>query len=335
MAVVVLNWNGWRDTVRCLDGLLALNEAPRQIIVCDNGSTDGSIAALQDWARRVDHVWRQGRPLRWARFHASGSGPVDAAAAQLDLVLLCLDANLGFGAGLNAGLRWALRSDDVEHVWLLNNDTVPEPHSLRELTKAAQTKPECGVFGSTIVHYDDDTRVLGHFGVLNPGWVRTRHAAMSPSGTEPVLQLGRWQYPIGAALLMTRAAAQRSGGLAEDYFLYFEELDLVHRLRPALQAAVVLTSLVRHREAAATGAAAGGGSLVADYCFTRARVLFARRFYRWCVPTVVLAVVATALGRVVRGRFANASAVSAGLWDGVCGRGGAKRARRWMSGHKP
>jgi GT2 family glycosyltransferase len=333
VTAVVLNWNGWKDTVQCLHGLFGLHDAPRQIVVCDNGSSDESIDALEHWARECSCVWDEDRSLRWARVVVPSTGrPAELRTDRfdLDLILLCIDTNLGFGGGLNIGLRWALQDSAVDHVWLLNNDTVPEPDSLARLMMATRTMPNCGVFGSTIVAYDCPSRTHGHFGVLIPWWSKTRHAVGKSrmGGDHPVLQLSHHQYPIGAALLLTREAAEWSSGFADDYFLYFEELDLVHRLRPEFCAAVAVDSIVRHREAATTGALAGGGSLISDYCFARSRVVFAKRFYPWCVPSVVLAVVASALWRLCRGRRFNAFAVGAGLRDGLLNKIGIPRA--WL-----
>ncbi|MFC1767483.1 glycosyltransferase family 2 protein, partial [Candidatus Margulisiibacteriota bacterium] len=51
VAIVVLNWNGWQDTVECLESLFQIKSANFQVIVVDNGSTDGSIAKIKEWAK--------------------------------------------------------------------------------------------------------------------------------------------------------------------------------------------------------------------------------------------------------------------------------------------
>ena len=49
--VLLLNWNGWRDTIECLESVLRLEWPELRVIVCDNGSTDGSEARIAEWAR--------------------------------------------------------------------------------------------------------------------------------------------------------------------------------------------------------------------------------------------------------------------------------------------
>ncbi|MCZ6772669.1 MAG: glycosyltransferase, partial [Proteobacteria bacterium] len=57
VAILILNWNGWPDTLECLESVLRLDYPDFQVIVCDNGSTDGSVDHLLDWAAgRLDVV---------------------------------------------------------------------------------------------------------------------------------------------------------------------------------------------------------------------------------------------------------------------------------------
>jgi glycosyltransferase involved in cell wall biosynthesis len=49
--VVVLNWNNWRDTLECLESVCRLDYPAFEVVVCDNGSTDGSVAMIEQWAK--------------------------------------------------------------------------------------------------------------------------------------------------------------------------------------------------------------------------------------------------------------------------------------------
>ncbi len=88
---ILLNWNGWRDTVECLKALKECRYRNLTIIVVDNGSTNDSVARIR--------------------------------AAHPDVLLLESGKNLGFAGGNNIGIRYAL-AQGAEYVWLLNNDTV-------------------------------------------------------------------------------------------------------------------------------------------------------------------------------------------------------------------
>ena len=90
VTVVVLNWNGLADTLECLNSLVRLDYPTHEVVVVDNGSTDGSV-----------QVFREQFPM--ATVFETGE-------------------NLGYTGGNNAGLRHAL-AQGADYVLLLNNDT--------------------------------------------------------------------------------------------------------------------------------------------------------------------------------------------------------------------
>ena len=94
--VVVLNWNGWRDTLVCLASLQHLDYPNFGLIVVDNGSTDGS------------------------QNHIEANIP--------GLKMLQTGANLGFGGGCNAGIRQALEQG-ADYIWLINSDTTVDANA--------------------------------------------------------------------------------------------------------------------------------------------------------------------------------------------------------------
>jgi GT2 family glycosyltransferase len=111
VAVIVLNWNGWQDTLGCLEALdrLAIDRTAHtvELIVVDNGSTDGSFQHISE--------------------------------ARPGITMLQSGSNLGYAGGNNIGIREALRGN-ADYVWILNNDTRPHPDTLGSLLAAAGDK---------------------------------------------------------------------------------------------------------------------------------------------------------------------------------------------------
>ncbi len=214
LAVVVLNWNGREDTLRCLDSLRGEIGPGDAVIVVDNGSTDGSPAAV-----KAAHPWAE---------------------------VIETGANLGYAGGNNAGMRAAL---DRGFVWvlLLNNDTTVEPGALGTLHAHGEAHPETGALQPLLVTAEDPPRVdsmglrpLRCFGVQDAG----QGAPASSAPRDPVPILG----PCGAAALYRVATLRETGLLDEDLFLLCEDLDLAFRVRMAgKEAHVVPEALVRHR----------------------------------------------------------------------------------------
>lgn len=116
VAVVILNWNGIKDTVACLDSLLVQTYPDYQIVIIDNGSVDNSADVLKKYI--TDHNDRS-------------------------IVLICNEKNLGFTGGVNTGIRWALEND-FDGVALFNNDAVADKDWLTHLVKGLDGK-EVGI----------------------------------------------------------------------------------------------------------------------------------------------------------------------------------------------
>src|SRR3990172_1401868 len=115
--IVVVNWNGWEHTVRCLDSLRLLDHPTHRVIVVDNGSTDGSLERIR--------------------------------AFDPDIELIESTKNLGFAGGSNIGIRLALERG-ADYLWVLNNDIVVEPDTLSALVSVARSRPGIGVIGAAV-----------------------------------------------------------------------------------------------------------------------------------------------------------------------------------------
>ncbi|WP_114969827.1 glycosyltransferase family 2 protein [Rhodoferax ferrireducens] len=124
--VVVLNWNGWEDTIVCLASLQQQDYPSFNLIVVDNGSTDGS----------VDQIMK----------------------AMPMVELLQTGANLGFGGGCNVGIRHAL-ARGADYVWLINSDAIVDTHALSALVRVADQNLALGSVGSILYEVDTVDRV--------------------------------------------------------------------------------------------------------------------------------------------------------------------------------
>ena len=249
VAVIVLNWNGWKDTLECLESLRHLDYPAFKTILVDNGSTNDSVARIEEW--------RQGK--------MSGT----------DLAILRTGENLGFAGGNNAGIRHALDAG-FDFVWLLNNDTIVEERSLIELVRLARTDEAIGAAGSLVLFHRAPDRInsagirVGRFGR------RARLLGLNRDKTErEFLQRREVDAVSGCSMLLLARALRQVGLLDERYFLYLEEVDLCTRLRQqGFRCWVVPESIVFHKQ---------WGSIqpypeLADYYLSRSQVLYIRKF---------------------------------------------------------
>jgi len=197
ISVVIPNWNGKKTIARCLDSLCD-QSITSQIIVVENGSTDGSLEFI-----------RKNYP---------------------DVKLIIHQKNLGFAAGVNAGIRQAIDSN-FDFVALLNNDAVADKNWLQNLMKVIEQDNKIGIV--TCKFIDINAKYLDSTGDQYTTW-----GLPYPRGREePVSdkydnQTGVFAASGGASLY--RISILRQIGLFdEDFFAYYEDVDISFRAQLA------------------------------------------------------------------------------------------------------
>jgi GT2 family glycosyltransferase len=211
---VVVNWNGWRDTLSCLESLERQEYPALRIVVVDNGSTDDSVERIRGAFPRVE--------------------------------VLVAEKNRGFGAGSNVGIRWALEQG-AEFVWLLNNDTVAPPDTACKLVAAA-ADARVGIVGTVLRYFAEPARIQAWGGgstARSMGFVRH---------FDGPAELGRDSFVTFASVLLRAEMLKSVGLLDDGFFMYFEDSDLCFRARAAgWQLTVAAETAVLHKEGASNG----------------------------------------------------------------------------------
>jgi GT2 family glycosyltransferase len=281
-----VNWNGWRDTVVCIESLLALDECPLVILVCDNGSSDDSVPQLRSWL--------QSRPM-----HERGIVHV-----------LPIPTNLGYAGAINSGIQWAQAHVCTQFFWLLNNDVQALPGALRELLEARHSVPSAGLCGSVLLDWDEPSQVQAVGGRyrkwLGVGW----HEKHEPADQDRVCL--NMDYPVGASLLVDSNYLARVGPMDEAYFLYYEEMDWVERGRShGFRPVIALRSRLRHKEGASTGSHGGvrRKSMLSERYGVINRLRITRRFWPWYLPVVWLSLWLVIADRLMHCEFHRAALV--------------------------
>jgi len=267
VAIIVLNWNGWRDTIECLELLQRITYPNYQIIVVDNGSTDDSVEKIKAWARGEIPVESQfvdyesaTKPVKWVEYDreiAKAGGILEEAGlarlpSNRKMVLIQTEENLGFAGGNNLGIRFALENG-ADYVWLLNNDTVVDPNALTSLVKAAERIANCGIAGSKILYYEAPT-IIDHAGVVVRPWQgRFLHIGSDKPDAAHFNVLTRIEYVDGCSMLVKKQLVEEIGLLDESYFLYHEDADwCIRARRHGWKIIYVPSSKVYHKKSRST-----------------------------------------------------------------------------------
>ncbi len=287
IGIVLVNWNGWRDTVECLESLLRCGHSAWFVVCVDNGSVDGSIEKIEAYCAGTLPVESPlfeydpgSKPVCFERLaardavaRAAGGPPV----ADRSVVVIENDRNLGFAEANNQGTRFALAARYPEFCLFLNNDTVVDPALLAEFVGAAARHPAAGFFGPKTYYYDHDGRrdVINFAGgSLDLVHGQTRHIGQNEVdlGQHDLEREVDW---VEGSCLLARSAMLREIGLLDPaYFAYFEENDLILRGRRAGYTAVyVPTARLWHKVSASSKR-----SPTKLYYLTRNRLWFVRRY---------------------------------------------------------
>lgn len=211
---VVLNWNGWEDTVRCVGSLLDGDYDNQEVVIVDNQSTNDSVARLRE--------------------------------AYPHLKLIVSTRNLGFGGGCNLGIAAALEAG-ADLVWLINNDAVVAPDALSKLVEKS-VSPDVGIVGGVVFDMVEPQRLQTWGGGSFHGPFGAPRFLNGPSTDAEDF------YITGACLLIKTDVIRAVGMLDASFFMYWEDADWSLRVASAGYRLVVADeAVIYHERCASTG----------------------------------------------------------------------------------
>jgi len=239
--VIVVNYRTPVLVVAMLESLLGSDSMPRGVVVIDNASGDASPVVLR-------------------RF-------VEARGLESTIHVRCLEKNVGFAGGNNAGILHARETwQGIRNFFLLNPDTVVRPNTISELEAHLTRTPRAGIVGSQL---EDGSGALACSAHLGDGIAWQFAGAAQLRLADRLVRSGyrrligpstpaRCDWVSGAALVIREAALRETGLLDDRFFLYFEEVDLCRRARMrGWEVWLVPGSRVVHFEGSSTGIAQG------------------------------------------------------------------------------
>lgn len=322
--ILLLNWNGWKDTIECLESVFRSDYQNYRVIVCDNDSRDGSIEHIKSWADSLLNAIPSFNPTLGDLITPPVSKPIDYAVydrsvaegggnlkCDTPLVLIKTGANLGFAGGNNVGLRYALARNDAQYVWLLNNDTTVLSDTLSKMLNRVHKSPQIGICGSTVRYYHHPliTQCLGGctynrwFGLANNvGYLQSVSELIDGDSVE-----AKMDYVLGASMLVSSEFLKAVGLMNENYFLYYEEIDWAVRGKGKFILGYAPESIVYHKEGASIGSKLSRSHELryrSEYFLVKNRINFTKKFYPYAVYSVYIGLLVTLIVRLLRGQWA-------------------------------
>lgn len=192
VCLIIPNWNGEEHLRDCLDSVREQTLSPKQTIIVDNGSADGSLTLAA-----TDYAW---------------------------VTVLALQRNVGFAKAVNQGIR----ASTSTYVGLLNNDTQLDPDWLATLVDVLRDHPELGMVGSKMLNFYHRNVIDGAGEALTRSGVPFTRGMREPDDG----RYSRREYVFSAgagAALYRRIVFDRAGLFDEDFVSYYEDQDLAFR----------------------------------------------------------------------------------------------------------
>jgi GT2 family glycosyltransferase len=297
VAIILVNWKSFDVTHDCLESLKQLSYPNYTVIVVDNGSQDESVIKL-----RTHHP---------------------------DITVLTSETNLGFTGGNNIGLRYAIEQQ-FDYSILLNNDTFVEPDFLGILVTYMEEHPEAGAIQPRI-HFHHNRNLLWNGGAYFNQWTGFTHTdGENKQAQQGHLQLKEVDWITGCAFLVRNNILQQTGLLAENLFMYSEDVDLSFRIRQLNYQLIYHPNSVIYHIAGVSNKSKTPGkegyvNPMVHYYNQRNRLWLIKKYTPWYAwPTVIICnffYILLVLGYfAVRGRFKKLNAMFSAIKDGISGR---------------
>lgn len=240
VTIILLNWNGKNDTIECLESLKNITYLNYEILLIDNGSTDGSIDLFRHRYPEIEIIENK--------------------------------ENLGFSEGNNVGIRKAIEKK-TDYVLLLNNDTIVDSEFLTELIKVAEKSNKVGIVGPKIYFYNNRNKIQSVGGAINYFTGRTPLIGCNIQDKGQYNKIHKVDYVSGCALLAKIEVIKKIGFLCSDYFAYYEEVELCKKAKDNHFSVICApNSRIWHKEAVTSKK-----SNYYIYLYTRNRFIFMKR----------------------------------------------------------
>lgn len=312
VGLIILNYNGWQDTIACVESVLLSTVLPAWIIIVDNASTDDSVRMLRRWANvdlytgphKDDSSAFCSKPLQMYEID-NDEIPHTPPSEEKYIILVQKNQNKGYATGNNAGIR-LLMQWGADAVLILNNDTVVDKHALKAMQNRLFAKQRPGLCGPLLRYMKNGGLVQCRGGGLTNQWTglsvldgykfSVEKALLDP----PEAVERRINFIYGACVMASRTFIETVGLLDERYFLYCEEQDWAYGADGRFDLAYAPDAVVYHKEGGTTGFSSHTVNLRSLYHLAVSRILLTVKHKPWALPTVGLCIVFAALRMVCR-----------------------------------
>jgi GT2 family glycosyltransferase len=276
VSIIILNWNGWKDTIECLESLYKIDYPNYEVFAVDNNSQNNSIEKIRDWAKGKIEIRSKflkynpkNKPIK---YFICSEGKINSKSYRLKkikfnkissekkLFIIKNKKNHGFSKGNNIVIRQVLDENENEnenenerkskYILLLNNDVVVNKKFLSELIKVAENDNNIAIIGPKIYYYDYNGKkniVCFGGGKINwkkyPGYCHINQFKEDKKNINSNPQKTDW---ISGTCMMINIE-NINPILNEDYYFGCEDVDKCLRVTKKLKIIYVPKAIIWHK----------------------------------------------------------------------------------------
>ncbi len=247
LAIILLNYNGYKDTINCINSIKKSQKIYNyKIIVVDNNSTDNSLEFLE----KIENI-----------------------------KLIKSNSNDGFAAGNNIGIKYAL-DNNYKYILLLNNDTEIDSLALFNLLESADSDDKIGIMGARIMYFNNKELINYCGGKID--WLSC--TAVHYNINQPYINLSKGSsvytdFITGCCMLIKAEVFKNVGMLPEEYFMYYEDADFCVKVKEkGYELGLCENAIIYHKVSASSG---GNQSAFSIKWATRNRMLFMKKYKKY------------------------------------------------------
>lgn len=223
LVVIIINYNGYKDTIECVESIVKSKYKDYRIVLVDNASGDKKAIC-------------------------------DNKFLNDNCEIIYNNINLGFSDGNNVGIRYAKQKYNPEYFLLLNNDTTIEQDTLENLIKAAKNIDDFGLMTGRILYYSDPDYIWAAGGLFDYKTGIADQPALGKENSEEYDKLCETSFCTGCVMLIPNYVIESVGYLDDRYFLYSEDTDYCCRVMNAgYKIYYCGQAVIYHKVSASTG----------------------------------------------------------------------------------
>ncbi len=257
VSIIILNWNGWKDTIECLESIYQINYSNYDVITVDNNSNDDSVQKIKEYCKgkiKVKSKYIKYNPLNKPiksfeyterEIKVLKDKDISNIPSNEKLTIIKNEKNYGFAGGNNVGIRYALNHTNSQYILLLNNDTIVGPDFLTELIKVAEKDKKIGSVQPLLLKpdgkfIDSSGQEISTWSLIDKG--------INSKYDKPFKEDEEIFGACAAAALYPKEILKDIGLFDEDFFVIFEDVDLSWRIRlKGFKSVLAVDSIVYHK----------------------------------------------------------------------------------------